>query len=215
MSNGLKSIEKNMALRDRAKSLTTDVGQLKKDLDGVQTVIQNIVSGINSTLGSHPKRLKTIEEIIGAVIDVAGLDMTKVQEKVEEKRQELAKKDYEEGQLAMDKAVETGNMVLADQIDEACLVSGVEKSKDGHPVSADGAGEAVYQGHVNFEASKLDQTAFEQLKGKRVGDVVNVPNDGTFLIERILKPNPEKVQEAVQKAMDRARQVEETSQEQA
>lgn len=205
MSTGNKS---NMSLRQRAKTLTESVSVLEKELDNVKESQNKIVDAINKTLGSHPVRLSAVEEVLGAALDLLGLDQAAVDSRIKENRQTLAKVQYDRTQEAIAKAVQDGLMIPADSLDEGVLFFALEKTAEGIPVERDAQNQLVYEGHVEIEFSKLSDEAKNLFKGLKVGDTATTPAGSTVLIEAIYKTDPVKAQEVLKKAMEEAGQAE-------
>jgi hypothetical protein len=153
MSNGLNK----PSIRQQQRSLSERLQALEEN-----TV--RLLVGINQRFELDDKRLISLEELVEALANLQGLE--EVQEFVDAKRIERARAASAAEKAALDQGIADGYMVVAPVVDEKSLL--VLKY-----TNADGS--VIEPGRVQLPAEKVQPQFKDQILGKGVGTIIDLP----------------------------------------
>jgi hypothetical protein len=160
----------------------------------IEAALQNLIEQINKSFSTLDQQVSMVRELIGAVVDVVGVEAVK--EAVEASRvaaalaQTKAMTDARDAAVAaLESGIANGEIVAADEIGPRSVIVGVE---------ADAEGKEMAPGRAQLLFSGVKPEFQGQLLGKGVGTVLVTPAGGTFTVqgvytftEKALEPQPE------------------------
>jgi hypothetical protein len=213
-----KALEERVAMRDKTKTFSDRLQALEESIEGIKNAQMSLVEAINTQLGSHPKRVATIEEVLEAVVGLSGFNFDALNAKIAENRDELKKRQSEVDKENVRHSVEKGYLKAVEQIDAGGLAVGTEVDKEGRYIGEDARKRPVYEGRIELDFDNLTDEIKALFKGKRVGDVVETPGGGKFTINEVyhfdaeaMKKDMEATQAATQAVVEEAAAVTATS----
>lgn len=187
--------------RLQAKQLRTASDRLDK----LEELAQIIINGTNNALERLGQQVNQLEargraqnELIRAAVDLLGRDAIDARVLVNRDADAVAQAEREKAELEMLKT--QGIAKEATEVPLKGLVTGVEKKPDG---------EVKVPGYTQAFIEALPKELQDLLLGKKVGDVVTLPNDaGTFEIQGVFELVPPKMPEAPAAAPEAATKAE-------
>jgi hypothetical protein len=157
------------------------IRETNKTSNGMLERLTNAESNIKSIYETDQKNFTVIEqrfaeqsEILDALITLTGMEQ--VFEQIKTKRIEKAEVEAEGKKAALEKALQEGQIVVAETVGEQSILVGTEVDKDGnqlHPIRA----------QLLFAQIKKDLA--EPLRGKKVGEVIDTPVGSKFTLQEI------------------------------
>jgi hypothetical protein len=161
------------------------IRETNKTSNGMLERLTNAESNIKSIYETDQKNFTVIEqrfaeqsEILDALITLTGMEQ--VFEQIKTKRIEKAEVEAEGKKAALEKALQEGQIVVAETVGEQSILVGTEVDKDGnqlHPIRA----------QLLFAQIKKDLA--EPLRGKKVGEVIYTPIGSKFTLQEIYDKN--------------------------
>jgi len=157
------------------------IRETNKANNGMLERLANVEKNVQSIWETDQKNFSVIEqrfieqsEILDALITLTGMEQ--VFEQIKTKRIEKAEADSESKRVALEKALQEGQVVVADAVGDMSILVGTEVDKDGnqlHPVRA------------QLLFSQIKKELADPLRGKKVGDIIDTPVSSKFTINEI------------------------------
>lgn len=160
-------------VRARERNALERIGALEQDLGGLFTAVQNAV-------GELEKRIVTASEVIDAMVRVLGQDV--VEAAVLSAREERAAEAAVKAKEGLDKALEAGQVVPVDKIEDDSIITGVEYDKDGAEMKP---------GYVQLSVAGVKPEYKEKMVGQTVGFRFDTADGGSFLVTGVYKSVPQ------------------------
>lgn len=160
-------------VRARERNALERIAALEGDLGSLFTAVQ-------SAVGELEKRIVTAAEVIDAIVRVLGQDV--VEKSVIDAREERAAKAAVEAKEGLNKALEAGQVVATETIEDDSIITGVEADKDGVELKP---------GYVQLSLTGVKPEYKEKMVGQQVGFKFETAEGGTFSVTGIYKSVPQ------------------------
>lgn len=163
-------------------------------LDQNEEDIRNLVSNTRQSLGVMDMKVKTLQEVMNAVVEIVGLD--KVQAAIDKQHVDELQKESDIEKKGLELAKEKGLLVAGEAVNARSVIVGHDVDPSGN-IMAPGRGQLLF--------AQVKPELRESMAGKKVGEAIDTPIGGKFVIDEIwdvvAKPT---VEEAAAKAVDAA-----------
>lgn len=179
MTNSVSTPPKQ-GVRARERNALERIGALEQDLGSLFTAVQ-------SAVGELEKRIVTASEVLDAMVRVLGQDV--VEQAVLAAREERAEEAAKNAKEGLAKALEAGQVVVADKVEDDSIITGVEFDKDGNPVKP---------GYVQLSMQSVKPEYKEKMLGQSVEFKFDTSEGNTFSVTGIYKSIPQENSEAPQ-----------------
>jgi hypothetical protein len=154
----------NMDQRMMAKKLA----DLEKKLQTIDKVVQNIVGAVNQGLGQASTQLENVVEVLDAVVKVVGPES--IQSVMTAAREAKMEEQIQSEEEALNKLLESGDLMPIDKIAEQSIVVGREFKVDG----------SLRTRRAQVPYSRIEPQFQPSFLGQGVGFVLELPNGGKF-----------------------------------
>jgi len=158
---------------------------LEKALEAQNESVKQIVTAANATFSQLHRAVEVSNEMLNSVIGILG--PAQVQDEIERNRKLALDNQVAESKAGIAKALESGDLVVAEKASEKSFVAGVE-------VKADGV--AVPPGWAFVPMTKIEEEFRTQLIGQSVGFKVQTKEGGHFELLEIYEPVEKKAEAA-------------------
>ncbi len=161
-------------VRARERNALERISALEQDMSSIFTGVQAAVSELE-------KRIMGAAEVVDACVRVLGAEV--VEAAVLAARDERAAAAVETAKDGLNKAIEAGQVVVADTITDESIIVGVESDKDGNPIKP---------GYVQLAVSGVKPEFKEKMLGQGVGFKFDTVDGNTFTINGVYAQVPPK-----------------------
>jgi hypothetical protein len=158
MSNGLQKVSQRKQVRSALERI-----------EGLEQEMPRIVMAVNEALTGQGQQVQQLASIVEAVVELFGSDT--VDAKIKELADAKVTKNLANAKAALEKGLASGEVVLADAINDNSLVVGREFKADG---------EVVFPGRVQLQFRAIKPEFQEKLRGQGVGFTVETAGGGKF-----------------------------------
>lgn len=180
----------SQSVKDTRKALKAPLIRIEKLENDLPQILQTVQQGF----GIVDQKVRTVEEIVNALVSIIGLD--KVQETVDANRNAQLQKESDAEEQGLNLAKDKGMIAVADEISDRSVIVG-------HEVDAEG--KVLPPGRAQLLFAQVKEELRAELLGKKVGESIATPVGGQFIVDEIwdivAKPPAD---EAAAKAVDEA-----------
>lgn len=143
-------------------------------LDRIETLLPELISGINNSFGSMNQQLNAQAEFVEAVVEMLG--RVAIEAAIKDNRERKAVELMESEKKGLEELKAAGAIAVVEKVTEKSIIVGREYNADGsvrHP------------GRAQVPYARVDANFKEKLLGQSVGFVMELPNTGKFEIVEI------------------------------
>jgi hypothetical protein len=163
-------------MSDTAK--LSDRKRIRSALERIESLemdVPRLVSGVNQGFSALENRLRTIDQNLGAVIELIGQDAVsqKVQENLIKQAEQLSAAQAE----GLAKALKDGRVVIVETIGEKSVIVAKKTDKDGNIEPG--------TGRQQMEFKQIIPSFKEKFLGAKVGLVVETPDGGKLEVTEV------------------------------
>jgi hypothetical protein len=148
-------------------------------ISGLESDFGRLVGGIQGAINDLNQKITTLSEVLDSVVDLYGPET--IQKHMGELREKRAQEKAKASKDALDLALIDGRVVQLEKVEEGCIITGVEKDKDGN---------AIPPGYVQLPLASIKAEFKDKMIGQGVGYTFETEPGGTFEVTGVYKAVP-------------------------